>query len=81
VSKKLLSIKYGSVYIQWDPADNILITRDDRPMAICLSYSEWNFLMLATHLHGWPTAPPVDFAHPYSLIVEPWDNERDTSAE
>ena len=74
---KLLSIKYGPVYYQWEKDDSLLISRDDRPMCVLLSRSEWNFLMLAAQLHGWPIAPPLDMCHPYSMTVTPWEKEDD----
>lgn len=75
--RKLLSIKYGPLYIQWDRDESVLISRDDKPSAVYLSMSEWNWLLLAAQLHGWPIAPPLEMCEPYSLTVTPWENKED----
>ena len=70
---KLLAIKYGPVYLQFDHSDNVLITRDDCAQSIRLSYSEFMHLIRATWLHGWPIAPPVVVPGDYTYTVEDMD--------
>lgn len=74
---KLVSLKFGPVTMNWDKADNLLMTRDDRAMHLWLSYSEWCFMLLAIQLHGWPTSPPLDMPNPFSLEVTPWEAEEE----
>lgn len=74
---KLISCKNGPVYIQFDPRGQVLISRDDRPSAVLLSLSEWNWLCMCASLHGWPVSPPLGNVPDYSLTVEPWEDKED----
>lgn len=78
MSNRLLSVKYGPLYIQFNPDATVLLTRDDRPMSLLLSLSEYNWFILCAQLHGWPIAPPLQGVPDYSLIVEPWKDAEQT---
>lgn len=53
------TVRTGKLCVDWDAHGNVRINRQDTVGSIELSISEWNWLIKALELCGWPVAPPV----------------------
>lgn len=56
------TIKHGDLVIDMNSDGSVQVTRQSDMMAIRLSLSEWNYLVMIAGIHGWPVAPPDNIA-------------------
>lgn len=58
MSYHIYYIRYGDLVLEWNEAGDLSITRQSTAQRLVLSITEWQTLLKAAELHGWPVAPP-----------------------